>query len=549
MANPADSATNSSGGTPPSDHSPGARASVALAPGRGAEITLPPLQGAALAIGSVAVSLATFMNVLDASIANVAIPTIAGDLGVSPTQGTWVITSFAVSNAISIPLTGWLSQRFGQVRLFLASTLLFVLASFLCGMAQSIEMLIAFRVLQGAVAGPMIPMSQSLLLASFPKAKAGTAMAVWGVTTLVAPVAGPILGGWISDNYSWPWIFYINVPLGLLAAYATWNIYGQRETATQKLPVDTVGLSLLVLWIAALQLMLDKGRELDWFHSGQIITLAAVAVIGFVGFLIWELNEKHPIVDLTLFRNRNFLGGVTALSLGYGAFFGNVVVLPLWLQTQIGYTATVAGLAMAPVGVFAIVLSPVIGRNLHRVDARLLATAGFLMFAVVLYMRSLFNAGVDLSTVMLPAYLQGIAMALFFTPLSMLMLSGLKPEQIPAASGLSNFVRVLFGGFGSSIATTAWDNRSAMHHSHLMEQANAYNPTFTDGLDNMQQLGLSNEQAHAVFERALSVQASTLGVNDIFLFSSLMFLVLVLAIWWTRPVHGKHAHVDGGGGH
>lgn len=514
-----------------------------------ADATLPPLQGAMLAIGAVSVSLATFMNVLDSSIANVAIPTIAGDLGVSANQGTWVITSFAVSNAIAIPLTGWLSQRFGQVRLFIVSTLLFVIASFLCGTAQSIEMLIAFRVLQGAVAGPMIPMSQSLLLASFPKAKAGTAMAVWSMTTLVAPVVGPILGGWISDNYSWPWIFYINVPLGILATYSTWTIYRSRETATKKLPVDTIGLSLLVLWIAALQIMLDKGRELDWFNSGQIIGLAIVAVVGLVFFLIWERHEKHPIVDLSLLRNRNFTGGVIALSLGYGAFFGNIVILPLWLQTQISYTATQAGLAMAPVGLFAIMVSPFVGRNIHRFDARILATCGFLIFALVLYMRSLFTSGVDNWSVMLPAYIQGFAMAVFFTPLTMLIMSGLKPEQIPAASGLSNFVRVLCGGFGSSIATTAWDNRSALHHTQLMEHANAYNPIYTDGMQNLQQLGLSSDQANAMFERTLSVQASTLGANDIFYFSSMMFLVLIMAIWSTKPIHGKHAVVDAGGAH
>jgi len=514
-----------------------------------AEATLPPLQGIILAIGAVSVSLATFMNVLDSSIANVAIPTIAGDLGVSANQGTWVITSFAVSNAIAIPLTGWLSQRFGQVRLFIVSTLLFVIASFLCGTAQSIEMLIAFRILQGAVAGPMIPMSQSLLLASFPKAKAGTAMAVWSMTTLVAPVVGPILGGWISDNYSWPWIFYINVPLGVLATYSTWTIYRTRETATKKLPVDTIGLSLLVLWIAALQIMLDKGRELDWFNSGQIIALAVVAVVGLVFFLIWERNEKHPIVDLSLFRNRNFTGGVIALSLGYGAFFGNIVILPLWLQTQIGYTATAAGLAMAPVGLFAILLSPFVGRNIHRMDARILATCGFLIFALVLYMRSLFTSSVDNWSVMLPAYLQGFAMAVFFTPLTMLIMSGLKPEQIPAASGLSNFVRVLCGGFGSSITTTAWDNRSALHHTQLMEHANVYNPIYTDSMQNLQQLGLSGDQANAMFERTLSVQASTLGANDIFYFSSMMFLVLIIAIWSTKPIHGKHAAVDTGGAH
>ena len=296
---------------------------------------LPPLHGPQLVLGTLVLSLAVFMNVLDTSIANVSIPAIAGDLGVSPQQGTWVITSFAVANAISVPLTGWLTQRIGQVRLFVGAILLFVLASALCGMAPSIEFLIAARVLQGAVAGPMIPLSQTLLLASYPPAKSGMALAFWGMTTLVAPIIGPLLGGWISDNYSWPWIFYINIPIGMLAAWATWAIYHKRESATKRLPIDKIGLALLVLWVGALQLMLDKGKELDWFSSTEIIVLAAVAVVGFIYFIIWELGDAHPVVDLSLFKGRNFSAGVVAISVGYGVFFGSLVILPLWLQTQL----------------------------------------------------------------------------------------------------------------------------------------------------------------------------------------------------------------------
>src|ERR1019366_8428539 len=236
---------------------------------------LPPLTGTPLVLGTLALSLAVFMNVLDSSIANVSIPAISGDMGISPQQGTWVITSFAVANAISVPLTGWLTVRFGQVRLFIASILLFVMASFLCGVAPSIEILIAARILQGAVAGPMIPLSQALLLSSYPPSKSGMALAFWGMTTLVAPIMGPLLGGWISDNYSWPWIFYINIPIGMFAAWATWAIYHKRESSIVRLPIDKVGLILLVLWVGCLQLMLDKGKELDWFNSNEIIILAS----------------------------------------------------------------------------------------------------------------------------------------------------------------------------------------------------------------------------------------------------------------------------------
>jgi len=319
------------------------------APQSGVPAALPPLTGSKLALGTIALSLATFMNVLDTSIANVSIPAIAGDLGVSPDQGTWVITSFGVANAISLPLTGWLTRRFGQVRLFTASVLLFVIASFLCALAPSLSLLILFRVLQGLVAGPMIPLSQALLLASYPKSRAGTALAMWSITTLVAPVVGPVLGGWITDNISWPWIFYINVPVGIGAAIATWAIYLRRETPTARVPVDAVGLGLLMIWVGALQVMLDKGKDLDWFNSGAIVTLACVTVVGFAVFLIWELTEEHPIVDLSLFRSRNFSVSTVAMLFAYGLFFGNVVLLPLWLQQYMGYTATLAGWVLAPV--------------------------------------------------------------------------------------------------------------------------------------------------------------------------------------------------------
>ncbi|MDR3087305.1 MAG: DHA2 family efflux MFS transporter permease subunit, partial [Azoarcus sp.] len=269
----------------------------------------PPLEGSARTLATISLALATLMNVLDTTIVNVSIPTIAGDIGVSANQGTWVITSFAVANAISVPLTGWLAQRFGQVRVFVCSTLLFVLASWLCGLSKSLETLVMFRVIQGLVAGPMIPLSQSLLLQCYPPAKAGLALAVWSMTTTVAPVIGPILGGWISDNMAWGWIFYINIPTGLVAAGASWMLLKHRELPTARLPVDAVGLALLVIWVGAMQLMLDRGKELDWFGSTQIVTLTIVAVVGFCFFLVWEFTEKHPIVDLSLFKRPSFAFG------------------------------------------------------------------------------------------------------------------------------------------------------------------------------------------------------------------------------------------------
>ena len=502
-----------------------------------------PLTGGRLAAGTLALSLATFMNVLDTSIANVSIPAISGDLGVSPTQGTWVITSFAVANAIAVPLTGWLTQRLGQVRLFVGSVLLFVAASWLCGLAPSIELLIAFRVLQGFVAGPMIPLSQALLLSSYPPEKAGTALAMWSITTLVAPVAGPLLGGWITDNISWPWIFYINVPIGLAAAAATWAIYRQRDSARRKVPIDTVGLALLVVWVGAMQIMLDKGKELDWFGSGLIVGLAVVAVVGFVVFLAWELTDAHPVVDLSLFARRNFWSGTLALSLAYGTFFGNVVLLPLWLQQFMGYTAMQAGMAVAPVGLLAIVLSPMVGKNLGRVDPRVFATVAFLVFALVLWMRSRFSTQVDFTTIMIPTVIQGAAMACFFVPLTALIMSGLPPERIPAASGLSNFVRITAGAVGTSVSTTLWDDRAALHHAQLTESITRASDTASATIDSLMNAGMTREQALAAINRMIDQQAYTLAADDLFFASAGLFLALIALVWLARPQRGGAAPV------
>ena len=494
-----------------------------------------PLKGSALVLGTIALSLATFMNVLDTSIANVSLSAIAGDLGVSAEQGTWVITSFAVANAISLPLTGWLTQRYGQVRLFTASILLFVLASLACGLAPSIELLILFRVIQGAVAGPMIPLSQTLLLASYPKEKAGTALAMWSMTTLVAPVAGPLLGGWITDNISWPWIFYINIPVGLAAAAVTWMIYRSRETATRKLPIDAVGLGLLVVWVGSLQVMLDKGKDLDWFHSGFIVALAVAAALGFALFIVWELTDEHPVVELRLFAKRNFTMGALALSLGYGVFFGNVVLLPLWLQQYMGYTATLAGMALAPVGILAIVLSPLVGRNVSRMDPRILATVAFVVFAIVMLMRSHFNTQVDFATLMTPTIVQGAAMAFFFIPLVTLTLSGIGPQQMAAASGLSNFARITAGSFGTSISTTLWDHRASLHHAQLAEKLTAYDPTTAQALANLQASGMPPDQALGALNRLVDQQAALLSATDIFYASALLFLALIAIVWLSKP--------------
>ncbi|WPH12311.1 DHA2 family efflux MFS transporter permease subunit [Variovorax paradoxus] len=503
-----------------------------------AYVAHPPLEGAARVWGTIALSAATFMNVLDSSIANVSLPAISGDLGVSTTQGTWVITSFAVANAIAVPLTGFMTQRFGQVRLFMASVILFMVASLLCGLAPNMTTLILFRALQGFVAGPMIPLSQTLLLSSYPRAKAGLAMAMWSMTTLVAPVMGPLLGGWITDNISWPWIFYINIPVGIVAAAITWALYRKRESSTHKVPIDAIGLALLVLWVGAMQLMLDKGKELDWFHSPEIVTMAVIAVVGFAFFLIWELTDKHPVVDLSLFKRRNFWSGAVATAIAYGLFFGNVVLLPLWLQQWMGYTATQAGMIMAPVGLLAIFFSPLVGLTVAKIDPRRYATFSFLVFALVLWMRSNFNTQADFVTIIIPTIIQGIAMAFFFIPLVTITLSGLTPDRIAAASGLSNFLRITAGAMGTSITTTLWENRAALHHSQLAESVNQGNNAAASAMSGLASSGLSTEQVMGQINRIVDQQSFMLATNDIFYASAILFLLLIPLVWLARPQRG-----------
>lgn len=495
-----------------------------------------PLQGGALAILTLALSLATFMLVLDSTIANVAIPTIAGDLGASSSQGTWVITSFGVANAISIPITGWLAKRFGEVRLFLISTLLFVLASWLCGIANSLEMLIVFRVLQGAVAGPIIPLSQSLLLNNYPPEKRGMALAFWSMTIVVAPICGPILGGWISDNIHWGWIFFINVPIGLAVVLISWKILEGRESRISHQPVNTVGLILLALGVGALQLMLDQGRELDWFNSTEIIVLTIIAAIGLIALIIWELTDDNPVVDVSLFKSRNFTVGCVSTSLAFLVYSGTVVLIPLLLQQVYNYTATWAGLAAAPVGLLPILLAPIIGKFGNKIDMRILITVSFMVYALTFYWRAVtFEPEMTFMDVALPQFVQGLAVACFFMPLTTITLSGLPPEKMASASSLFNFLRTLAGSIGTSLTTFMWYNREAVHHTQLTEVINPYNPISQQFFQTMGSFGLSEEQTASYLAKQITAQGFIIGANEIFLVSAITFISLVVLIWFAKP--------------
>ena len=500
---------------------------------------LKPLQGGALVLLTIAVAFSTFMEVLDMTIVNVAVPHIAGSLGVSASEGTWTISSYALASAIMQPLTGWLARRFGEVKTFIGSVGLFVVFSMLCGLATSMPMLVIARLLQGAGSGPMVALSLTLLLSSYPKAKQGIALAMWAMTVVVAPIFGPILGGWLTDNFSWPWIFYINVPVGALAAVITWALLHKRETKTYKTPIDIVGLTLLVVGVGCLQFMLDNGNDNDWFASTMITVLGITALVCITFLIVWELHAKHPVVDLSLFKRRNFTVGVTALSLGMMAFFGINVVFPLWLQTTLGYTATWAGLATAPVGILAFLMSPVIGANINRMDLRAVVTVAFLIFAGTSLWFSSFDSSASFATLVLPRFIMGAGIACFFIPLNQIYLAGLPGDQIASASGLANFCRTMGSSVSTAVTVTIWQHRGDFHHAILTESVSPAHPAATQYLQGLAHAGLSGTKGLGVIDQVLTREALTLAVNDVFWLCAVLFVVLIPLLWFAKPPFGS----------
>ncbi len=501
-------------------------------------VQIAPLSGIKLILATLALGMGSFMNILDLTIVNVAVPTMAGDFAVSPTQGTWIITSYSVAEAIMLPLAGYLAGRFGEVRSFVAATLLFTLASLLCAASISFPMLLAARVLQGVFGASMIPLSQTLLAAIYPPHQRGLALGIWAMTTVIAPIAGPLAGGWLTDNASWHWIFLVNLPVGLLVGISVAAMLSHRDAVqpgTRDQKMDWIGLSLLIVGIGSLQILLDKGNELDWFSSGTIITLAATAALALLVFVIWELDAQHPLVDLRLFARRNFLVGAVCLFLGMMAFFGVVVIIPLWLQTYQGYTSLWAGKSVAFGGVLAVILGPVVGANIARVDARAVTTFGFIVFALVGYWSARFTPDIDYWTIAISRLYMGIGISCFFLPLITIGLSGLPAERIAAASGLSNFMRNLGASFGTAITTWLWTSKASEYHARLVENIQPYNPVANDYLKQLHRLGMPGDTAYAYMENLVTVQSYTMATDQILKISATLMLSLVLLIWWAKP--------------
>lgn len=490
------------------------------------------MAGPQLWITALALAAGTFMQVLDSTIANVSLPTIAGNLGVSSESGTWVITSFACANGVTVPLTGWLMGRFGVVRTFTAAIVAFTISSLLCGIAPSLPALIVFRIFQGGCSGPIIPGSQALLISIFPPDKRPVALAVWAITTMVAPIMGPVLGGYIVDHYNWGWIFLLNVPVGIVVGMITWRNLASRETPRHKVPIDKIGMLLLVFWVFCLQAVLDLGKDRDWFHNSMITVLTIISAIGFIAWLIWELTDRQPAVDLNLFKRRNFSFAVIAICLGYGVFFANNLLLPLWLQVYNGYTASWAGLVSAPSGAVAILATLLVTRI--RADPRMLATVCFLLYAASYYMRSEYTPDASFWTLTMPLLLQGAAMSMFFVQLTVISLDGLPPERFPSASGLSNFARLITGSFAASICQTSWDRRAALHQSRLTEVATPYSPVYNHTVSTMQAIGASPLQGAGAVLHDIVTQAYLLASLEIFRLSAWLVLAMIPVVWLCR---------------
>jgi drug resistance MFS transporter, drug:H+ antiporter-2 family len=493
------------------------------------------LEPSALALVTVGLSLAVFMNVLDGSIANVALPTIASNLGVAASQGTWVITAYITANAISVPLTGFLAGRFGQVRLFLISILLFTIASFLCGISPTLPTIITARTLQGVAAGPMVTLSLSILFYVYPPEKRTVAMSIWSMVIVVAPIFGPLLGGYITDNFHWGWIFFINIPIGVLALFLCRRGLKGVETSTSKAPVDRVGLGLMILTAGCLQLMLDQGKELDWFQSPIIITLGVVSLLSFLYLIVWEKDEKYPVLALELLKNRNFSIGLILCFFSFMCYMGSLVLIPQVLRLQYGYTAIIAGLVVAPVGFFSILIAPILGKFGNRIDMRVALAISFLVFAISFYWRAKsFNPAMSVWDAAMPQLFQGIAVALFFTPLNSLIYSEILVQQMPHASSLSNFVRLMSSAVGTSLIMTIWDRRQAIQHTYLSEHYSIWDPNALAWLDQLKTLHLSPQQIHVLTNMEITRQAYINGANEVLYASGFIFLLLIVLIWLAK---------------
>jgi DHA2 family multidrug resistance protein len=490
---------------------------------------------------AVSVMLATFMVVLDSSVANVALPHIAGSLSASTDESTWVLTSYLVANAIMLPAAGWIARRIGRARLLLLSILLFTLASLLCGMALTMPMLIVARILQGIGGGGMQPLAQSILLESFPPRQHGTAMAAYGVGVIVAPIIGPTLGGWITDSYSWRWIFYINLPIGILALMMV-NLYVEdppylRKAATEA--IDFFGFALMALWLGTLQLVLDKGQEADWFAAPWICWTTTVSALALIGFIAREMAVHDPIVQLRIFRDRNFtVGAMIACTYGF-VLYGATAMLPLFLQTMLGYSALQSGLSVSPRGLGAMASMMTVGLLVRRIDPRYLMAFGFALLGTSTWMLGNISLEIGMKSVIVPNIFNGFAMGFIFVPLTTVTLSGLRKQEMGNATGIYNLMRNVGGSIGIATVMAMLVRGVQIHQTYLAANAGTGNPLagsmarglqghlFVQGVDPF----TAGQKALGALYRSLQQQSALLAYADNFrLIATLAFACIPLLL-------------------
>ena len=495
---------------------------------------------------ALAVTLATFMEVLDTSIANVALPHIAGSLSAGQDESTWVLTSYLVSNAIVLPLSGWLSSIIGRKNFYMGCVALFTVSSFLCGLAPNLATLIVCRILQGAGGGGLQPSEQAILADTFPPAKRGMAFAVYGIAVVTAPAIGPTLGGWITDNFSWRWIFFINIPVGILSIMLTTRLIQDppyfRRRKLRETKIDYVGLGFVALGLGALQIVLDKGQRDDWFESHFILILTLIAAGSLIFLVIWEWRHKDPIIDLHLFRDRTFaVSNLLMFMLGF-ALLGSTLLLPLFMQTLLGYTAEQAGLALMPGGFTIIILLPLVGFLLSRYTPRWLLLFGLVVLSGSLFHMTGFDLDIDFRTAALARVFQAVGMAFLFVPINTAAYAFLPREKNNAASGLMNLARNIGGSVGISLVTTMLDRRSQLHLTNLASNLSQSNPALQNLLRGaaaaMRAHGASsagaNQQAYALMQGAIARQAAMLAYIDCFWFLGVAILLMVPMVFLMK---------------
>lgn len=498
-----------------------------------------------------AVMLATFMEVLDTSVANVSLPHIAGSLSATTDESTWVLTSYLVSNAIILPATNWLGHRFGRSRFLIVCIAIFTLSSALCGAASSLGMLLFARVMQGAGGGALQPIAQAVLLESFPREKRGSAMAVYGMGIVVAPIIGPTLGGWITDNYSWRWIFYINVPIGILAVLMAHTFIEDPPYIRNQKPgrIDYTGFGLMALCLATLQIVLDKGQEADWFSSSFITWGIVLVVVTLVAFVIWELRVAEPIVNLRVFANRNFAVG-TALVAAMGAvLYGTIALLPLFLQTLLGYPALQSGLAVSPRGIGAVFSMLIVGRLVGKIDGRYLIMFGFAVLGFATYLLADIDLQISMSEIVWPQIISGLAMGFIFVPLTVMATGTLTNEQMGNATGLFSLMRNLGGSVGIAGVTTMLARGAQVHQAAMVSHLTPYDPVFqlrlrelTTGFAAVGNPITAAPQAYGAIYQTLVGQASLMAYLDNFrLLAFLCLLCIPAALLFKRVKAGRPA--------